>query len=540
MAIAKELKDEWRGRIRQAPHGDRRKLVEEIASSTINPSTGKPFSAATIYRAIDITHGKKKSTREPEIPAEFIDLVAREKAEAGKMGIKKRFLATEDAIENLEQAGLVPEGLLNSTTVDRRLREAGWNQERVYERHEDNFVNEVHHFDMSRSEYFDGGIKDGEELIRIDGRKGVWDYKNKEKAERKRLWVAGYIDSFSRVYLVRYFMTTGENLQTGTEALEFFWQRNDDLHPMVYPPNVLKFDQGSIGKYLLNHKTFQRDTGIRVELAASKNDRYADNQSQGKVERSFRTLWQKFELKLALRLKRKGVEYITLDQLNMLAHTYCIELLDKKHPVRSQARGEVYRAGLRVHPPTILETSIWDLLYNETTRKVSHNREFSFEGDLYKAPAEFARQRIYVFKTVDGRIMGADLDRRTEFTLELVDMDNAVGTRQQEPTYQQQSANNGLTYDGTNLRLVGKPRADQIPHTLPHDEELFAPKTPFTAKKIKQEYFQDWDEAKMYICKVFECRWGDLNEASQHILEGAFNTGKLSKDFIDELQIKTA
>lgn len=540
MAIAKELKDEWRGRIKQAEHGNRRKVVEEIASTTINPRTGKPFSPATIYRAIDITNGQKKSTREPEISPEYIDLIAREKAEAGKMGMKKRFLATEDAIENLEQAGLIPEGLLNSTTVDRRLREAGWNKERVYDRHEDKFVNEVHHFDMSRAEYFDGGIKDGQELIRIDGRRGSWDYKNKEKAERKRLWVAGYIDSFSRVYLVRYFMTTGENLQTGTEALEFFWQRRDEMHPMVYPPKVLKFDQGSIGKYLFNHKTFQRDTGIRIELAASKNDRYADNQSQGKIERSFRTLWQKFELKLAMRLKRKGVEYITLEQLNMLAHAYAIELLEKKHPVRSQTRGEVYRAGLRMHEPTILETSIWDLLYNETTRKVSHNKELSFEGELYKAPAEFARQRIYVYKSIDGRILGADLDRRLEFSLELVDPDSATGTRHHAPTHQEESANNGLSYDGTNLRLVGKPKLDQIPHTLPHDEVELAPKTPFTTKKKKQEYFTDWDAAKMYICKVFECRWSDLNEASQHILESVFNAGELTKDFIDELETKTA
>tara|TARA_Y100001935_G_scaffold253785_1_gene260969 strand:- start:170800 stop:172437 length:1638 start_codon:yes stop_codon:yes gene_type:complete len=538
-AVAERLIEEWRGRVRQAPRGKKTEVIKEIAKTSINPATGKPYDRATIYRMIDVTAGQKKCEREAEIPAEYIDLVAREKVEGGKMGVSKRYLTTDDAIENLEQAGLIPEGLLNRSTVDRRLREAGWNEQRGYERHEDHFVNEVHHFDMSRSEYFDSGInKAGEDIIRVDGRRGSWDYKNKEKAERKRLWVAGYIDSYSRAYLVRYFHTTGENIQTGTEALEFFWQREDELHPMVYPPQVLKFDQGSIGKYLLHHKTFQRDTGIRIELAASKNDRYADHQSQGKVERSFRTLWQKFELKLARQLQMKGVSEISLEELNALAHHYCTELLKKKHPLRAQTRGEVYLAGLRMREQIILKTSIWDLLFNETTRRVDAKRELSYKGTLYKAPDEVRRQRIYVFETNDGRIRGADLQRHFEFDLDPVDINNQTGSREHEATIQERLAKDEFTYDGSGLRLVGKQDEAPKPYTLPPIEHELEPETPFTQKEpveVKQ-YFTDWEEAKIYICDVFDCRWSDFEDAAQQVFQSMFETKQLNKAAVNQIK----
>ncbi|MDZ7802392.1 hypothetical protein [Thiohalophilus sp.] len=101
-------------------------------------------------------------------------------------------------------------------------------------------------------------------------------------------------------------------------------------------PEVLKLDQGATGKNAAFRDGLKKHLGIRVELAAPKNDRLADNQSMGKVERRFRTLWQRFELKLAYKLKKKGVDVITLEDLNVLAHNYATQLLNQAHPYKNQ------------------------------------------------------------------------------------------------------------------------------------------------------------------------------------------------------------
>jgi len=521
------LKNEYRGELRLLPHGKKGKRAEEIAVQ-------HGISKSQLYREIDITAGQKKCKREPEIPTEYINLIAAEKADAGKMGMSKRFLTTEDAIDLLEQSGKIPEGMISVSTADRRMRELGFNKKRTYERHEDDYVNQVHHVDFSRSEYFDVGInKEGEEIIRVDGRKGKWDYKNKEKAERKRLWVMGYVDSFSRVYLVRYFSATGETKSMGTEALEFAWQREDDSHPLLHLPEVLKFDQGSFGKYLFHHKTFQRDTGIRVELAASKNERYADQQSQGKVERPFRSLWQRFEAKTAKILKAKGISEISIEELNALVYKHCIELLEKKHPLRVQTRGEVYRTGLRFREQSKLSVSLWDLLFNEETRKVGADKLLSYKAQFYKAPDKFAYQRIYVFETNDGRLKGQDLDRHEEFELFAFDPDNTEAVKQRPEDYMQRMGNAGSSLDGSKMTLVNSSGAALQPHSLPPEESEVEVSTPFTAKVSKP--YTEWDVAKLEICKVFNCSWSELAESAQSIFKRLFDAEQLDKKTIEDL-----
>ncbi len=528
MPVSEALKTEIRGRIREAEYGERGRVVEEIMEET-------GWSRAKVYRLADPTAGEKKSPREPDVAPEIIDKVAAVKVESGKMGVKKRFITTEDAIQILEQTGQIEEGTVSASTVDRRLRQRGFNKKRGYERHEDEYVNQVHHIDFSRPEYFDAGLSsEGEEIIRVDGRKGSWDYKNKPKEERKRLWVMGYIDSFSRAYLVRYFIATGETLAMGTAALEFVWQRKDEVHPLVHTPKVLKFDQGSIGKFLHHHKTFSRDTGIRIELAGSKKERYADHQSQGKIERPFRTLWQKFELKLSYILDQKGITEISLEELNSLAHNYCVKLLERKHPLRQQTRGELYRAGVRVREQNVLTTSVWDLLFKAVTRKVGADRMVSYKGQYFRAPGDYRRQRIYVIESTDGRITGQDLERHSSFELEPFEADQARGSRSHAETYAEHIEKNPLELDGSKLRLVTSKEKPVQPLTLPALEEEVAPETPFDAQPVAQP-FGTWGQAKVEICEVFGCKWTALDQSTRDMFERMFATESLNRTVVEDI-----
>lgn len=536
--ISPQLKAQIKAEVDSADHGERSAIVQRWADSIINPNTGEPVSKATVWRAIDVTNGTKRCDREPIIPQEYINIVGKIKLGEYMSGPKGRVLATEDAIEEAEMLGLIPEDTVKVATLDRRLRKAGWNKKRTYEMHEDEYVNQVHQLDFSRSEYFEVGIDDyGKMTIKVNGRNQSWDYKNKPKKERFRLWIATSVDSYSRAMVARYVPATGENLQMAADTLGFFWQRKDSEHPMIHLPEVLKTDQGSIGKFLKHHNHFSKETGIRIELSGSKSNRLADHQSQGKVERRFRTLWQRFELKMVSRLKKMGIEELSLEDLNTLVHDYCIQLLKKKHPRRSQSIGELYMAGLRMNEQRTLTTDINDLLFTENTRKVASTKTISIDNQLYRVPEKYAYQRIKVMRTADNEWYGMSMDGNDSFHLVEWSPDNSSAKKLHDPTFREELADEPLQLDGASkLSLVGKDKSDSAPtpHTLPHAERDVEAETPFQVKPVKHA-FDDWNEAKIYICKVFNCRWVDLAETTQDVFERLFRAEELTKAVIDDL-----
>lgn len=538
--ISPQLKSKIKAEVDSADHGERSVIVKRWAESITNPNTGNPVSPATVWRAIDVTNGTKKCEREPEVPQEYINIIGKIKLGGYNYGPKGRMLTTEDAIEEAELLGLVPEGVITVATADRRLREAGWNKKRTYEMHEDEYVNQVHQLDFSRSEYFEVGEgENGELIIKVDGRNQSWDYKNKPKEERFRLWIATVVDSYSRTMIARFIPATGENLQMAADALGFFWQRKDSNHPMLHLPEVLKTDQGSIGKFLKYHNHFSKATGIRIELSGSKSNRLAEHQSQGKVERRFRTLWQRFELKMVSRLKKMGIEEIQLEDLNVLVHEYCVELLEKKHPLRSQAIGELYLSGLRMNEQRKLNTDINDLLFTENTRKVSSTKVVSIDKILYRVPDKYAYQRIKVFRTADGDWYGTSIDGNDSFDLIEFDPDNTQAKKLHDPTFREQLAEEPLEFEKPQkMSLVGKEKqtgSAPQPHTLPHAEQDVEAETPFQAKPVKHA-FTDWNKAKMCICQVFNCRWADLSEQAQDVFYELYEAKKLTESMIKELQ----
>lgn len=512
-----------------APHGKKRSTAEAIAERL-------SVSVATLYRKIDVTDGTKKCDREAEIPNAYIELIAKIKTEPFRYGVAGRLIATVDAIKIAEESGEVPEGLLTVATADRRLRELGYNQMRAYTRHEDKYVNQVHQLDFSRSEYFEVVERDGEMMVKVDGRRGTWEYKNKPKGERLRLWVCGYVDTYSRAYLVRYFAATGENVQMVAQFLQFAWGRKDEIHPFRHLPKVLKLDQGAVGKNAAFVDRMKKNLGVRVELAAPKNDRLADNQGMGKIERRFRTLWQSFELPVAFKLKQKNIDMISLEDLNVLAHQYAAKWLAEKHPVKSQTIAQVYETGLRFQEQRVLETDIFALLYTEDTRKVNSYGEISIENELYRVPEKYVGQRVKFFINPDGELRGADKSGRDVFDLIPVDPEFATGTKLHDETFKEEVTKEPVELAGASrLSLIGSqtPTAPQ-PLSLPHFEEEVEAETPFQAKPRKHA-FSDWTEAKIYICEVFNCRWSDLALSTQGVFERLFHSEELTKEVIKDL-----
>ena len=533
-----------RTQIESLPHGHRNAAVERIADQF-------GCSAATVRRRIST--GSKSSARKPEIPDTIIRKIGKLKADSELMGANGRQLATEDAIEMLEQMDEIQPGTVAPSTADRRLRQMGFNAPRVYTRHEDDYVNQVHMVDFSRSEYFEViGQENGDYILKVDGRRGQWQYKNKPKEERLRLWVVGYIDTYSRAALYRYYASTGENLMMMSQFLRFAWEREDETHPFQHLPlETLKLDQGAIGKSSTFRSRLQEHLGIRIELAAPKNDRHAHNQSMGKVERPFRSLWQRFELKKAKSMSMKGIETITLSDLNSLVHLYSVQRLQRKHPNRAQSIGHIYQAGLRMHKQRKLKTDIFALLYTENTRVVSATADIQIDNQLYKVPDQYVMQKVRFYTTPDGQLKGSSMDRHHTFDLQMFDPAMETGTRRHAPTPKEQLKDETLTGKVHNLKItntntddlqesevpgrVGSDDAAPKVHHLPAAEDRVTSDSPFQAESKPIAAFSDWNRCKRYICKAFDCRWVDLADPTQNLFVETFETGKLTREIIDNL-----
>ena len=530
-----------RSQVESLPHGQRNAFVERTAENF-------GCSPATVRRRIST--GSKSCARKPDIPDSVIQKIGKLKADAELMGAHGRQLATEDAIAMLEEMGEIQQGSIAPSTADRRLRKIGFNAPRVYTRHEDDYVNQVHMMDFSRSEYFEVvDFVDGEHILKVDGRRGRWAYKNKPKEERLRLWVVGYIDTYSRAALYRYFASTGENLMMVSQFLSFAWERTDSGHPMRHLPiETLKLDQGAIGKNSTFRTRLKDHLGIGIDLAAPKNDRHAHNQSMGKVERPFRSLWQRFELAQAKRFKMKGVQTIPLSELNELAHVYATKRLEQKHPNRAQSIGHIYKTGIRQKQQRTLKTEIFALLYTENTRVVTATADVQIDNELYKVPDRYVMQKIRFYTTPDGQLRGSSMDRKDTFDLQPFDPAQETGTRRHQPTpkeelsAQEQPLNVHKLSATGNKDLTASEGPDSVSgqgkgtiHHLPAAEKQVEADTPFAAESKPIAAFTEWHECKLYICTTMTSRWNDLAEPTQAIFEELFESGKLTRDIVDDI-----
>lgn len=221
------------------PHGQRRRAIEKIAESL-------EVHYSTVYRILARKNGPKKTTpRSCDIPQEYIDMIAQIKGEGLRFGDKERELSTERCIQLLEATGRIPQGVLITSTANRRLAMAGFRQRKAAVRYEAEYANQSQQIDFSRAEYFELVDYDSQArdfLVMVNGR-GL-SYKNKEGI-KQRLWAAQVKDEYSRIRLVRYFAATNENSLMGLQMLNYAWRREPDEHPLHYVPHYMRTDNGS-------------------------------------------------------------------------------------------------------------------------------------------------------------------------------------------------------------------------------------------------------------------------------------------------------
>ena len=405
-----EIQANWAQIQRQvdsAPWGQKSDIVRMYANR-FGVSTDK------IRRELRERYGKSRNvnrTKKVDPDNEMMRMIFDLKLMGEMMHLKRREVSTEWCIDELIRQGYEEARQLTVSTVNRRLNLMGYRDIQPNMRIESQYANQVHMIDFSRSKYF--------QLFERDDRKDDWmlivsgkELHYKKGDERLRTWIVQYMDDYSRIRKVRAYPETNESAFLGLDHLNWCWNpESSDAHLFKYlPKEMLRSDNGAFRKA---QETKTAMEAMNVILTKQMPGRKGGT---AKVENRFRSLWQQFELPLAIRLGEGG--RIWLSEYNELLHEFCIREQQKRHPIyRNQTKGERYQQSLADRYVT-QRTADLDLLRLACTvekRKVDDHLRVSVNNEYYSIPqyvdgVSTTGKWVYIHENQYGELTGKLID----------------------------------------------------------------------------------------------------------------------------------
>ena len=482
------------------------------------------ISRDTIYREIRKKIGKRKEIkREKKIPHELINEIAKIKTRGRLIGLDERELATDICIDILKEKQMAGAENLNVSTVNRRLNELGFRMRDPIVRVEAEYANQQHQLDFSRSKYFQISSFDkqqGDYLLKVSGKSLFY----KQDEHRLRTWIVGITDAYSRVSVTKAFAATGESVLLGIEFLNFAYTRDEDNLPLKYLPEILKTDNGSFIKDA-SVKALLEKLQIKSELATPYKKRGIQ-----KRESSWKMLWQRFELKNAVKMGEGKTIY--LSEYNDLMHEFMSDLLEFNHPLKACTRGHAYLTSIAVYPPREISVDLKEVIAKPWERTVDQALTISINNQKYECPLNTMGKRIRAYKNLHGEVVGELIDEYSKpFLLKATEGFITLGNfeHRQAATYRQSLE--------TEVKEEAKSQkaANKIKYLKPRVEK-FAPISKFE-EAIQEETFDSEYEAKVYIGKRLEKRaqgenYADYSDAFDDMISTA--EGR-KKKYIDDL-----
>lgn len=526
-------------------------LVRELDSAKWGESEGiyarfsktTGYAMVTLKRAVSELKGQKRSRKSGNmrISQDLIDKIANLKIQGMQMGVEARELPTEVCIDILEKQGLVEPGTLKVSTVNERLEKSGFRAKQSYNLIEISEVNAVHHVDFSRSEYFEVYeiLKDGDVMLKCDGRNKVGSQKNKVDDKVVRLWICACVESSSRIAVHRYYASSGENAEMVADFFDFVYGRNEDGNRLRSLPREFQFDQGSTGKNSVFKNTIQ-NAGIAIQLNTSKSDRIVKAQSGGKVENKFKNLWKRFELSTAIILINSGKKYVKLSELNEMVHQFNIAQQNEKHPRFDLTRLNHYERGIMTYPERFLQTSFRTILIQSYETRVRADRKITLKTPSgrtdFKIPEMIGvGKEIQAFIDVYGNAIVRDMQTQHVYEMEVYQyLDNRQFKSSKSGYNQTISKQAPVITDKveiSNPAPVSGKKSNIL--TFKQTPENVTVDTPFNAIR-NPDYFSSAEDAKVYIGKKIGQPFDDLDSDIKAGFN-AFLAETLSKKAIDIL-----
>jgi len=238
--------------------------------------------------------------------------------------------------------------------------------------------NQMHHIDASSSQFFyvDDVLPDGDYILKLH--KSSKYYKNKPIPKQVRPWIYGLVDDYSGCGVARYTAAPGESLADNLEFLEWAWGNTDDK-PFHGLPKKIKADKGPMMRGKSVEDLLERlSVDVDPSVPGAKD-------AHGKIERPWRTLWQRFEKQFLVVDDWENFE-IKLSELNrQLLIYFNQEYNQRQHRYEAEiTREQAWRkisllGGVRPLPEGAICTT-----FEKQRRKVNNDGTFKLDNKTYE------------------------------------------------------------------------------------------------------------------------------------------------------------
>lgn len=383
--------EEWRG----APYAMKTETLKRWSGIV-------GLSVSTLYRQVMSRQKKKKSLPARNDYREWVKVVwairTRPPEEAGE-------IITSQAVKIAVKNGLLPVEALDVpiSTFDRIAREEKLSKRKKrYNRIQAERPNQVHHFDASSSKFFYVAKEVGGEYILKLHRPAKY-YKNKPiPCDRKRPWLYGLTDDHSGLHKAAYTIAHGE---TAVDSLLFL----SSVWADIGLPEELFADQGMLKKCLASSEFIPR-LGVALPQAMP----YA-KESHGKIERPWRTSWQRFELqffavdewrKFEIPLSELSARFANyLEEYNQQPHRFEVDISREQAWKRINLHG-----GIVTIPEDALAT-----VAKRKKRKLDVAGMLKYEGESYEVTG-LHDAWVWVFEGVfEDRLVVQEIETGEKF-----------------------------------------------------------------------------------------------------------------------------
>ncbi len=316
--VMDQVKRDWLS----APQGYKTRTIKKWADMI-------GVTAKTLYKQLNTGRQRKSGERRIDGIEEHAWVVHQIKKKAPEQFGE---ISTDQALNIAIRDGLVPKSLAGKeATINRVGRELGLHKRnRRVQRFQAERPNQIHHVDGSSSKflYIKQELEGGDYLLKLHA--GTKGYKNKPVPIRLRPWVYGLTDDHSGVFVGRYIAAYGESEMDNLDFLSWAWGKNEDT-PFFGVPELIKGDKGPMMRGKDADDFFER-------LGVDKDESMPGNkEAHGKIERPWRTVWQRFEKPFFACSDWRKFE-ITLSELNVQFYNFLEELNSRGHRYEKKTR----------------------------------------------------------------------------------------------------------------------------------------------------------------------------------------------------------
>lgn len=407
----------------------------------------------TIYRKLPTNRQREGKRRIPGIEEAARIIAQLKNAPPDHRGV----ISTEDAVKLALRNAQIDSALepVSTGTWDRVMRELGLSvKRRRVERYQAERPNQMHHVDASTSSclYIAKALPDGDYLLKLH--RGTKDYKNKPiPVDGLRPWIYGLTDDHSGVHCCRYVAAKGENARHNMEFITWAWYEQPEKCFWGVPERI-KGDHGPMMESPAAKDFFAR-CGVEIDPSTPLN-----KDAHGKIERPWRTLWQKFELPFFAMSDWKRFE-ITLSELNQQLMNYSAQYNERPHRFeRTISRRQAWErislhGGVVILPDDALET----IAKSDVERKVGQDGVFWMDNIGYEVKGLHDAWVKVIVGVFDKSIVVQDVSDGRKYEVESF-RPNALGEyRANTETGQEQVRKEATKLEGITIPLYAAPAA---------------------------------------------------------------------------------